>query len=132
VRWGALVPAVLLGAGSVLVALAALQGGARLAVVVVVPVVFGSSIEFVVGVLLLLAGLFTLGLAFEPSEETDEPVGGNLSRASSGSGGLVLIGPVPIFFGSWRNVPTRTRILVAILGAVVFAVVVLVAFGLWF
>ncbi|MGA8302411.1 MAG: DUF131 domain-containing protein [Thermoplasmata archaeon] len=131
-RWGALVPAVLLAVGAVLVALAALQGAARLAVVVVVPVVFGSSIEFVVGVLLLLAGLFSLGLAFEPAEETDEPGVASPPRTSSGGGGLVLVGPVPLFFGAWRDVPARTRILVAILGAAVFAVAVLVVLGFLF
>ncbi len=126
-RSWALVPAGLLGAGAVLVAVAALQGGTELAIVVVVPVVYGRSLEFVAGVLLLVAGLFTLPLAFEPGEEPEPPAPGTARPGTpGGSGGLVLIGPVPIFFGSWKGVSTRTRVIAAILGGVVLVVAILV------
>jgi uncharacterized protein (TIGR00304 family) len=127
VRWWALVPAGLLLAGVVLVALAVLQGGAELAIVLIVPVVFGRSLEFAIGVLLLVAGLFTLPLAFEPAEETEPAVPeSTASRSAGGSGGLVLIGPVPIFFGSWKTVSARTRWTAALLGGAVLAVAILV------
>ena len=131
-RWG-LVPAVLLGAGAVLVAVAALQGGAELAIVLVVPVIFGRSLEFVGGVFLLVAGVFTLPLAFEPAGEAEPAAPGSPpSRASGGSGGLLLIGPFPIFFGSWKGVSPRTRVIAAVVGggALVVAVLVLVLFRL--
>lgn len=117
-RAAALVPVLLLAAGVGLVAVALAEGGASLALVLVVPVVVGRSLEFALGVLLLIAGLLTLPLAFPPPATSDEvgagsPPGG----ASSDVGGLVLIGPVPIFFGRYRSLPTRTRVLVAILGA---------------
>ena len=119
-------PIGLAGTGSVLLVLAALQGGAQLAIVVFVPVIFGRSLEFVVGVLLVVAGLFTLPMAFESNEEVapSVPPGAGPS-AREGAGGLIQIGPVPIFFGSWRDVSTRTRVIAAIVGAVILAVVVL-------
>jgi uncharacterized protein (TIGR00304 family) len=127
-RWAAL-PFGLLAVGAALVVVALLEGGAQLALVVVVPVVFGGSLEFVLGVLLVVAGLFCLPLAFEGDRSSDrEEVPPAGPSASAGSGGLVLIGPVPIFFGSWKGVATRTRVVVAVIGALVLvaAVVALV------
>lgn len=123
--WG-LVPLGFLAAGAVLVVWAALQGGAQLAVVVILPVIFGRSLDFGVGVLLLLVGFFTLPLAFGDSGgfESDAP---RLTEASSA--GLVLIGPIPIFFGSWSHASRRTRILAAVIGAA--AVVGTVLLLLW-
>lgn len=124
------VPAVLLAAGAAFVAVAALDGGVRFAVVVVLPVFYGGSWEFGVGLLLLVAGLFTLPLAFGVVEvpEVDGP--GPAPPPPGGAGGLVLIGPVPIFFGSWRGVSARARILVAVLGAALLVgAVTLLVFG---
>ena len=125
-RWWALVPVGLLGLGAVLVGLAALQGGAELALVVVVPVIVGRSLEFVVGVLCLVAGLFTLPLLFGPGEGEDElDPRTDAPGTTGGVGGLVLVGPVPIFFGSWKGVSTRIRVAAAIFGAAVVVTVVL-------
>jgi uncharacterized membrane protein len=123
----ALVPGALLGVGALLVVLAAIEGGAQFAVVVVIPVIFGRSWEFAVGVLLLVVGFVTLPLAFEPREAPIPSGPRPPPSASGGSGGLILIGPVPIFFGSWRGVSTRTRVAVAIVGAAILvALLVLV------
>ncbi len=118
-RW-AFVPAVLLAAGAVLVALAVFAGGAGFAIVVIVPVLYGRSLEFAGGVPLLIAGIFSLPLAFaaEISVATEETREAAPSATASG-GGVVLIGPVPLFFGSWRGVSARIRWLVAIVGAAV-------------
>jgi uncharacterized membrane protein len=129
VRWWALVPSSLLVVGASLVALAALQGGAELAIVVIVPVIVGRSLEFVAGVLLLVAGIFTLPLAFEPDEADDAPTTPRAAPpASGGAGGLVLVGPVPIFFGTWKGASSRAWILAAVAGAVLFVAAV-VLFG---
>jgi uncharacterized protein (TIGR00304 family) len=120
VRAGAFVPLALLVAGAVLVGAAVAAGGASLAIVVVVPVVSGRSLEFVAGVLLLIAGLFTLPLALGPVEERDgSDLADDAGSASGGSGGVVLIGPVPIFFGRWKSVSFRTRLVAAVVGALV-------------
>lgn len=119
-------------AGAGLVVDAVLHGRASLALVVIVPVFSGSSVEFLVGVLLLVVGFFLLPLAwFEPSEgeafslprEAPQP-----PPPSSGAagGGLVLVGPVPIFFGAWKNVSRRVRLFAALSGAALLVLLVLV------
>jgi uncharacterized membrane protein len=124
--WG-LVPVALLVGGAALVAFSLEQGGASLAIVVVVPVLYGRSLEFVAGALVLVAGLFTLPLAFEPAVPS-AAAGGSAAggEVGAGSGGVILLGPVPIVFGTWKGISSRTRRWLAILGgAVLVAAVVL-------
>lgn len=125
-RWVVLAAGAALGAGVALVADAVLHGRAALSLVVIVPVVSGSSAEFFLGVVLLVTGVFLLPLSLwelgeeEPAPPSELPP----PPASSGAGGLVLVGPVPIFFGSWRNVSRRTRWLVALVGALLLGLLV--------
>ena len=91
----------------------------------------GGSAEFLLGVVALVAGFLLVPLLSwgdtgieepEASEPLTSPAAP--SSASATTGGLVLVGPVPIFFGSWRNVSTRTRLWVAIAGALVLVLFV--------
>jgi len=117
-RW---VPLVLLAAGVGLVGDAILQGGATVAIVVVLPVIFGASTEFLLGVVLLLVGFVTLPLAMGwtlASEETDAgPAPARREVPPAEVGGLILIGPIPLFFGRWRGMSRRIRVAVALAGA---------------
>jgi uncharacterized membrane protein len=130
VRW---VPLVLLALGTGLVADAVVAGRASLVLVLIVPVVSGASAEFLLGVVVLLLGFLTLPLAFMvplggPASNTPPRVGRPAlpDEISSGVSGLILLGPVPIFFGGWKSVPRWARVLAAAVGAlVVVAVVVL-------
>ncbi len=135
-------PIVLLAAGAGLVALAVLTGGAAVGVVLIVPFVVGRSIDLGLGVLLLIVGFLTLPLVFLGSgaalEEEPDPRpssgprrgtagnsgGGTAVGSEGGSGGIIIVGPIPILFGSWRNVSPRTRTLIAAAAAAVFVAVV--------
>jgi uncharacterized membrane protein len=135
VRARSAVPVALLVAGVALVADAVLRGGATVSLVVVVPVVSGDSAEFLLGIVALVAGFlslpFLLGEAVDPGEPTlasEPPSAAPVPSEGPTTGGLVLVGPVPIFFGSWRNVSTRTRWAVALVGALVL---VLFLVGVW-
>jgi uncharacterized protein (TIGR00304 family) len=116
-------------AGAVLLGDAVLFGRASLSLVLIVPVFSGSSIEFLLGVVLLILGFLLLPWAFvEPLEEerlpTAEAPPATPSNSGATGGGLVLIGPLPIFFGAWKNVSPRVRILAALVGAVLLIVLV--------
>lgn len=121
-------PLALVVAGAALIADAVARGEATVVWVVVVPVVGGASLEFLAGTLLAVAGIVTVPFAafgsaeWERSLPSGTPPGD--AAPSSGAGGLVLIGPIPIFFGSWRSVSRRTRTVVAVVGAVLLLVVV--------
>jgi uncharacterized membrane protein len=134
VRALGLVPLVLLGAGVALIADAVVAGGATVAIVVIVPVLSGSSAEFLLGVALLVGAFFSLPfvLSTEPPEApalpSTAPPPPSVTSGGPTAGGLVLLGPVPIFFGSWRNVSARTRLWIALVGAVVLALFLVGAF----
>lgn len=117
-------------AGAVLLGDAILHGRASLSLVVIVPIFSGSSAEFLLGVVLLVVGLFLLPLAlWEPSEgeprssSAEGPVVPPPSAGAAG-GGLLLIGPVPIFFGAFKNVSRRVRLLAALAGVVLLVLLV--------
>jgi len=127
------VAAVLWFVGVTLVVVSVVQGGATVSLVLIIPVVSGSSATFVAGVALVIAGFVALLFAFSgtwPSEEAPlgpDAHGTSSGKASGGAGGFVLIGPVPILFGSWRGISRRDRWLLALVGAVVLIVVLLAA-----
>jgi uncharacterized protein (TIGR00304 family) len=129
-RRHAVVPAFLLLAGAIVIADAILRGAAAVSLIVVVPVVSGTSAEFLLGVVLLLVGFLTLPLAFYSVELASlddlrsDRVGHGQAPAAE-VGGMVLVGPVPIFFGSWKEVPRRTRVVIAVVAAAAFGLVVL-------
>ncbi|MCI4324707.1 MAG: DUF131 domain-containing protein [Thermoplasmata archaeon] len=100
-------PALLL-LGVALVGAAVATGAAQLALVVVLPVfVGGASALFLGGVVAIFVGLLLLPLAFG-MEFALEPVGSSPASDSARpkSGGVILVGPIPFFFGSWKS-PSR-------------------------
>ena len=115
--------------GVLLVALSVLDGGASVSLVLIIPVISGSSLSFLFGVALLIAGFVTLVFAASEGGITaTAPPSAESSPASpnaGGAGGLILVGPVPIVFGSWRGISRRTCWWLALLGAVVLTVFVL-------
>ena len=103
-------PIVALAAGTALLVDAIARGTAHASLVLIVPVITGTSGEFLVGVLLVFVGLVLLPLlgAGETTVATRwtdpaEPGSGRLA-----SGGVVFVGPVPIFFGEWGKAVRRT------------------------
>jgi uncharacterized membrane protein len=127
------IPLALLAGGIGLLAYAVARGDASVALFLVIPVVYGASFEFFLGVVLLFLGLVTLPWALGYTVERAEPPDASPRKGTPPSevGGLILLGPLPIFFGSWRDVPRRTRWAVAGVGAMgLVALVLLVVLGL--
>lgn len=94
----------LLVTGGILIATAVLTGGAHVAWVVVVPILYGSSFLFLGGTLLVLVGLLLGATVTVPPEEAPSDRAPQATGSDGeGSGGVLLLGPVPIFFGRWGN-----------------------------
>jgi uncharacterized protein (TIGR00304 family) len=104
--------AVLVG-GITFLSLAVLFGSAHVAVVLIVPVLYGSSPYLALGVLLLVLGFFLTFLgwasmagdevALGPATPIVSPTGGSADRSEGtrrSYGGFLLIGPIPVVFGN--------------------------------
>lgn len=120
-----------LAAGVLLIVLSVVEGGASVALFVFVPVVTGSSLAFLLGVALLLVGMFSLPFAIVERWEEEPGSPGPTppmpaAQGQGGVGGFVLIGPVPIVFGSWKNLSRRARGGLALLGALLLIFVLVV------
>lgn len=112
-------PVVLFSFAVVLVAVGLATGSARLYLIVFIPVVAGSSGWLVGGIACLFLGFLTLPLLW--GEETaaipSDGRGSSQTAEPLRSGGVVLLGPVPIFFGRWKHPPARLYWLAVAVGA---------------
>lgn len=119
----------MIAASAILLALAAIRGELEIALVVIIPVIMGSGPLSLVGGLLLFFGLLVLLLSYfgvpRRGDEDFEPRLDQLEGASGPKvGGVVLVGPIPIIFGSdWRMAS-----LAIILAMVLIIIVILLLF----
>ena len=105
-----LVGLVLFVIGLVLLAVGFLQGEATLVLFVIFPVVTASGLWSVLGILLVIAGFFLSFLGFASTMEAPVPPPSSPEPSAAAPpspappqkrwGGVVLLGPIPILFGS--------------------------------
>ncbi|MHB8352423.1 MAG: DUF131 domain-containing protein [Thermoplasmata archaeon] len=122
---GLLAP-LLIGVGAALVLAAVASGAATVSLVVIVPVVTGSSALFGLGILSFVAGVLLLPFTLPAAE--DRPKVPTAPAAAGGGtevGGLLLLGPLPIFFGSARAPPRWVYFLAVGFGGALFVLAVL-------
>lgn len=120
------------GIGFALLAYAALQGAVSVHLVLVVPVLTASGPIAAMGALSAIGGLIAwLWIGFadaveapEPADEPSRPPDGpeRASEPSTRGGGVLLLGPIPIAWGTERG-----SLLTVIVAATVLLVVALVA-----
>ncbi|HKN07457.1 MAG TPA: DUF131 domain-containing protein [Thermoplasmata archaeon] len=125
----------ILAVGVALIVVSVFEGRASVSLLVIFPVISGSSLTFLLGVVFLIVGFFSLPFALSDGWESAPPSSSNRtappSNVGSGVGGFVLIGPVPFVFGSWKGISRRARWALALSGAVLFLVVLVVFLFVW-
>ena len=121
--------------GIMLIAYSVRSGGSELYFVLVFPVLHGSDLYGILGMLLILAAFIVLPLSFAYQQAMGGDAGPvsldydkygdpdiDRKRVKSSLGGVIFIGPIPIIFGSNRGV-ARWMMVVAGIIAVIIAVV---------
>lgn len=105
-------PLLMFLAGCIFIAYSVATGEAEVSLVIVFPVFSGSGAVFLLGIVMIIASFFVgFGLlATAPSGQSDESVPPPTKlqpleqpKRRTRYGGVVLIGPIPIAFGSDRN-----------------------------
>ncbi len=132
------IPLALFIAGVACIAVAAATGEAKVQLLIYFPLISGSGPIFLAGVL-LIASSFILGFVLAFSSILEEnarplmPSEGRQARATESPqnrtryGGVVLIGPVPIIFGSDRRMAFAMLVIAAVVIAVFLAIVLIKA-----
>lgn len=79
-----------------------IQGNASFSLFIIFPVIYGSGIFFLIGGLLIFIGfiLTFFGFAYKFSDQEVESEETGKTEIKKEFGGFVLIGPIPIIFGS--------------------------------
>lgn len=91
----------LMAVGAMALIAAVATGEAKFALVVIVPVIYGSGALVGGAILAIFAGVFLLFLSFGSHDPAVEgKPNESSSRTKNEWGGVILIGPVPIVFGS--------------------------------
>lgn len=132
-------PGMLFLGGMCLIAASVVTGEADLSLVVIIPVISGTGGVFLLGMLLIVAGL-VLGFVLVAMGQTEWTDHKELARTGENGlhharrekrevryGGVVLIGPVPIAFGSNMRMAI-TMLVVGIIIAIVTLALILFAF----
>jgi len=126
-------PVVLFAAGVALILAAVAAGTADVSLFILFPVFTGTSPLFITGVLLIVMS-FLMGFALimmgqleairhapEMPEDIEAEVHGGAvpesHRTKPDFGGLILIGPIPIAFGSDRSIATLMLVIGVVLAA---------------
>jgi uncharacterized protein (TIGR00304 family) len=126
----ALAGAALLALALLLLLLAAQRGEVTLALFLVFPVLTITGAVGAVGALLLLPALALLFLSLVPAPAERDGADGDESDsgapAKRGVGGVVLIGPVPILFGSAKGLRGSWLLGIMVAAATLLAVVTLI------
>lgn len=108
----------LLAAGALLVGLALARGEVRVGLFLIVPFVYGTGLLAAGGMMLLMAGAIAWFLSLVPPLHAIPPREGEPgSRVERRGGGVVLLGPIPIVWGTDR----RVQRWMLVLGAVILA-----------
>jgi len=131
------VPIAVFLAGVACIVVAAATGEAQVQLLIIFPLISGTSWLFILGVMLIIAS-FVLGFVFAAPAMTEEDQASPRTpgvrhpedaqqepRRKARYGGVVLIGPVPIVFGSDRNVALIMLVLAIVLIVVVLAIALL-------
>ena len=122
-------PVLLLVSGCALLAVSVIMGDVTLFLFVVLPVFTGNGPLFVVSIILLLAGFFSLPLIFAGDEEfllSPHSGSANLQnkerdKSRIRAGGVIFIGPIPILVAG----DGRTAFYTMLLATIVISVLML-------
>jgi uncharacterized membrane protein len=102
--------------------ISALKGGISIAILLFIPVIMMSGPVPVISIVLMTAGLIMIVYSRWIGSR-----GKGASREQGTWGGVVLIGPFPILFGSLRgSIPFYLRVILGSIGFLMFVSVILV------
>jgi uncharacterized protein (TIGR00304 family) len=120
----------LLLVGILLLALAIASGEAKVALVLIIPIIYGSGALAAGGILLIFAGIVLMSLSyFTFAAPAEEPSDAHHEPTKKEYGGVILIGPIPIVFGSARSLKgSRLLLALAVISLIILILYLIIFF----
>jgi len=120
------IPVIVFLCGIFLVIYGAFSGEVGLAILLFIPVIYGSGI-FLIGGILLIFLAFLLYFFFSFQQVTwkgGEVISSERSSEESSYGGVIFIGPIPIVFGKDKSITTKMMYLGLLIASILAAIYV--------
>ena len=119
--WVRITSYIFIAVGFALLFLSLLIGHAKFGIFIVFPFVYGYGILPAISFLLIIVGIFLFFLSpMQFKYENVEPITEE-KKVEKHFGGVVLIGPIPIIFGSDRN-----TVLISVLATILILIVLFI------
>jgi uncharacterized protein (TIGR00304 family) len=118
-------PLIFLILGFGLIILALFRGEANIALLLIFPIIYGSSILMFLGIILIFISFllfFFIPFRRVPKREKYERMGGiDEEKRETEYGGVIFIGPIPIVFGKDKDI-TQKMLYLALIIALILVV----------
>ena len=129
-----IVPIAIFASGVALIAAAVATGEAEVSLILIFPLISGSGGLFVLGTVLIIFS-FVIGFAFLAMGQLEvqqamlgpRPVGParvGLPKTEKKYGGVVLVGPIPVAFGSDRTIALAMLVVGIVMAVVLLGVLI--------
>jgi uncharacterized protein (TIGR00304 family) len=114
----------LIGLGAALITASVITGEASVAVVLIFPVIYGGGVLLLGGIVCIMVGFMASFFMAAGRDDATER-GATEEDAGAKAGGVLMIGPVPIIFGSDR----RMALVAAAIALTVMAFMMILMFS---
>jgi len=125
-----IISVIVLLAGISLVIFSIMEGEAKIGLLFIVPILYGTGVYLALGVLLIFSSfmMFFLFLGHPSVERSEIKREETTTHEGSSYGGVIFIGPIPIIFGKDKSVAKKMMylgLLIALILAAIYVAVVL-------
>jgi len=126
-----IIPVFALIAGIFLVVLSIIEGQANIALLFIIPIIYGTGAYLAIGILLIFLSFIMFFLFIGPLKVERRETKGERTKThkESSYGGVIFIGPIPIIFGKDKSVAKKMMylgLLIALILAAVYIAVILI------
>ena len=124
-----IIPVIILLAGIFLVIFSVIEGEANIALLFIVPIIYGAGVYLAIGILLIFLSfiMFFLFLGHTGIERRKTKKGRTKTQKDSSYGGVIFIGPIPIIFGKDKSI-AKTMMYLGLLIALILAAIYVAVF----
>jgi len=123
-----IIPVIVLLAGISLVIFSILEGEANIALLFIVPMIYGTGVYLAIGILLIFLSFIMFFLFLGHPKVVNREIKKTKTQKDSSYGGVIFIGPIPIIFGKDKSIAKKMMylgLLIALILAAVYLAVIL-------